>query len=229
MDGRQFDDLLRTLTDSRRSILGGSLAAVVSWLGIAETTAKKKRKKREKKRRCNAQNCAHGCCKTPHGPCGSGVVDWECGFAGKPCKVCTGTTSCREPERGACCQMPSGDCTATRCCYEHAGQTACVDGKCCIIHDSFACKSSLECCEPTPFCINGKCTAGCFEEVSRNGGLQDSSDDCCAAACAEFGQCSSHVCFGFTRCCTQASVDACNVPEYFCECLTEGGDCTLLD
>ena len=189
MDGRQFDDVVRALTQSRRSVLGGVLAGVAGMLGVTDLGAKKKH---NKKRRCTAQNCAHGCCKTPHGPCGSGVVDSECGSGGKPCQVCRGTTHCLEPERGGCCQGPSGDCSATTsCCYEHAGLTACVEGKCCIIHDGLACASSLDCCEPKPFCIDGKCTSGCFGEESQ-----------CGESCCEAGK----QCFG-TVCCD---------PEYGC-------------
>lgn len=46
MDGRAFDALLRSLTDSRRSLLGGSLAALGGLLGISASEAKKKKKSR---------------------------------------------------------------------------------------------------------------------------------------------------------------------------------------
>jgi hypothetical protein len=37
MDGSQFDNLLRALTKSRRSLLGGALVAGTGWLGVACT------------------------------------------------------------------------------------------------------------------------------------------------------------------------------------------------
>lgn len=199
MDGQRFDDLLRSLANSRRSLLGGTLAALAVRLSL--TSAEARKKKRNKKKRCTAQNCAHGCCKSPNGPCGSGVVDSECGSGGKPCQVCQGTTSCREPELGACCQLPGGSCAGTRCCYERSGNVACIEGKCCIIHDGLGCTSSTECCEPTPFCLNGKCSAGCFGEEEMCG------DTCCTGG---------KRCYG-TVCCD---------PEFGCAAANNGaGSC----
>ena len=218
MDDFRFDALARRAAANRRVLFdllaSGTLAALAARLDLPSVDAKK-HKKGKKKHRCTAQNCAHGCCKTAHGPCGSGITEQECGFGGKPCQVCRGTTRCREPERGGCCQAPSGECSATTpCCYAHAGQTACVEGKCCIISDGLACESSLDCCEPKPFCIGGKCTAGCLGEESRCG------DSCCAEGERCYGTVCCPVGFGCTG--VNGGLGSCCQYEFCCRPIQPG-------
>ncbi|MCA9877979.1 MAG: hypothetical protein KC442_09355 [Thermomicrobiales bacterium] len=46
MDGRSFDNLLRSLTESRRSLVGSALAAGGIIAGLTSTEAKRKKKKK---------------------------------------------------------------------------------------------------------------------------------------------------------------------------------------
>lgn len=85
MDGQQFDDLLRAAFTSRRTLLGGMLAAGGAFSGHELAQAKKKKKKKQcppcKKRKkgkckgrqpdgvaCPGGSCRSGACV----PCGSG-------------------------------------------------------------------------------------------------------------------------------------------------------------
>jgi hypothetical protein len=81
VDGRRFDDLLRYLTDSRRSLLGGSLAAIGGLLGISAADAKKKKKKPCKKK------CQDGCCTNKYGKCikPAQQTPTQCGTGGAIC------------------------------------------------------------------------------------------------------------------------------------------------
>jgi hypothetical protein len=47
MDRSRFDGLARSLSNSRRSLLGGMLVAAGGWLGVARTEAKKKTEAQE--------------------------------------------------------------------------------------------------------------------------------------------------------------------------------------
>ena len=59
MDGLQFDTIVRSFTESRRSLLGTALAATAGWLGVAAADARKKRK--HKKRKPKAKPNEYGC------------------------------------------------------------------------------------------------------------------------------------------------------------------------
>jgi hypothetical protein len=48
MDGAQFDNMIRTLTESRRALIGNALLDAAGWLGVAGADAKRKRHKRRK-------------------------------------------------------------------------------------------------------------------------------------------------------------------------------------
>src|SRR5262245_14896529 len=50
MDDDRFDDLLRAITDTRRSLLGTSGLVVLGWAGRPTVEAKKRRHKRKRRR-----------------------------------------------------------------------------------------------------------------------------------------------------------------------------------
>jgi hypothetical protein len=61
MIGTRFDDLVLSLTESRRTVLGGALTAAAGWLGVAGADAKKRRHKRRKRRKNKPRLNKFGC------------------------------------------------------------------------------------------------------------------------------------------------------------------------
>jgi hypothetical protein len=61
MDDTRFDNMLRQLTHSRRTLTTGTLAAVVGWLAAPGIDAKRKRKRKKKARK--------GLCRSDGAPC----------------------------------------------------------------------------------------------------------------------------------------------------------------
>jgi hypothetical protein len=102
MDGTHFDDLTRSLTDSRRSLLGGAIAAATGLSGVRFAEARKKRK--HKKRKPIAKPNAYGCLEV-----------------GDPCKsadqCCSGICEGKKGKRKcvahdvAICQVDSDSCS----------------------------------------------------------------------------------------------------------------------
>jgi hypothetical protein len=92
MDGTQFDALSRSLTQSRRSLLGGALALAGGWLGVANTEARNKRKKKGKHRKKPKQLVfnQYGCvdvgqpCRGDSTNCCSGICEGVAPRKGKP-------------------------------------------------------------------------------------------------------------------------------------------------
>ncbi len=142
MDGRRFDDLIRSLNVSRRTLLGGGLAVAGGWLCRPHIAARKKRGKRSKLKR-NVYGCVNvgGACR------------------GKDAVCCSGACQGKKPRKGKkdisrCVAHNVGDCPAgadsclegvTLCtnglCYQTTGQTAfCAAGGVC-----FDCKRDADC------------------------------------------------------------------------------------
>src|SRR6185295_19044812 len=131
MDGRSFDAWLRSLTESRRSLLGGLLVAAAGWgVGAHAADAKhkgkgKKHKKKHQQETCGHTACAAGqhCCDDQRGLCCSG--DAEC------CNPGGGTGSCC-PAPGACAPIFGGDTIDRVCCPpERTFQTSVGLNVCC--------------------------------------------------------------------------------------------------
>lgn len=268
MDGRSFDNLLRSLTKSRRSLVGSALTAGGILAGLTSAEAKKKKKKCAKK-------CKDGCCTKKYGKCirpaqqsstrcGSGgeicrtncegpvcdedcigccdgptciedTSDAQCGGGGAACFPCGADQSCTGL---ACCGKLGRTCSADEpCCL--TGKLACESGKCCVNNDG-PCTKSSDCCPlgSEQICDNGTCVIptglACQpgwmcqgDTLCPGSGICGGPNDC-TQACAEFGQCVTETCFGDLLCCTPEDVDTCNVPEFICECLVEGGHCTRI-
>jgi hypothetical protein len=105
MDGSQFDDFVRSWSDSRRSLLAGGFALAANWPGVPDVDAKKKRKKRKHKKRKPKK-------ATPN--------EFGCFEVGDPCtseadccsSICDDGT-CRAHDTGVCQQGEPGFCSAT--------------------------------------------------------------------------------------------------------------------
>lgn len=92
MDAHRFDELIRTLATSRRSLLGGTLA-VPGWLGASAGNAKKRNRNRKRTPRLNQFGCIDvgGRCDGAADRCCSGIC------AGKK-----GKKRCRAHDPGGC-------------------------------------------------------------------------------------------------------------------------------
>jgi hypothetical protein len=103
MDGTQFDTLTRLFTQSRRSLLGGALAASAGLLVMSDLDAKKKRKRKKRKKVKPPRPNEFGCFE---------VGDPCAGEADCCSSICEGGT-CRAHDTGICEQGVSGACSAT--------------------------------------------------------------------------------------------------------------------
>ena len=105
MDGNHFDTIIRAAVQSRRSVLGSALAAVLGVMSQTGSEAKKRRKR----------------CKSPRVKCGK-----KCLRAGScctsadcdPCQTCSGTRCVVAPSGTAC--GVGGECNGTACIREGA-------------------------------------------------------------------------------------------------------------
>lgn len=253
MDGRDFDILLRTLTQSRRSLLGGMLAGVVGVLRVPGAGAKGKKHKKP----C-AKRCADGCCTSKRGTCirPDKQSATRCGTGGEICRA-----SCEAPSppappictdggrycKGNCCGGARGVCCVGGCC---AG-TACMSqtrehcgfrGSPCV-----ACRTDQECSQPgyccTPvgsacpgpgeWCCEGMCRAGrCVSGFNS----ACSMDQNCITGLCDDGQCrvrSGEPCEPIQRCegnqsCPESLI--CGDVREECQSLcTEEGQCEFVD
>jgi hypothetical protein len=96
MDGRQFDELRRALTGTRRAALASLVAAVSGLSHIPVTSARKKRKKKKNKKRCRGCWVCTYCVK---GKCRSGLDHTPCGGE---CQQCIGGRCVSKPADTPC-------------------------------------------------------------------------------------------------------------------------------
>lgn len=188
---------------------------------------------------CRSTNCGGGgeqCAETCEGCCaGDSCVmtdsQTQCGRNGVDCFPCDDNQECAGTY---CCGKPGHACaSAGECCLT----LDCEDDKCCA-HFS-ACTKSADCCQlgAEVICDNNQCVIptgdSCQPGWMCEGNLPcpgsgicgDPGD--CTVPCQDFGMCSPNVCFGNLYCCTPDSTSECNVPEFFCNCIVEGGgECT---
>jgi hypothetical protein len=182
MDGRQFDDFLRHLSNSRRSLLGTALAAAGVITGLSATDAKKKKKKK-----C-ARKCKDGCCTKKYGKCIKPAQQnaTQCGTGGEICRTnCGGGGACGAGCEGCCAngecldasQVSNEQCgTGGQACFACPAGQACnaPDEGCCARQGAACGNNGVECCShllvtcgPDNFC--------CVE----NGGACEQASDCC--------------------------------------------------
>jgi hypothetical protein len=187
MDGGRFDDLLRTASESRRSILGalvaGGVSSMASRLALVDAASakkgkgkgsgkgkgkgKKKKKKNENDLPCNSLTCK-GCCDA-NGECDEqGNTPDSCGTGGGPCNFCLlGEGICKNH---ACCAPLGGHCHIHQCC-DFPEAASCVNATCCSgwyqpcnFQNSLCCPDG-KCVPPqlnlpTPFCCPDFLTSG---------------------------------------------------------------------
>jgi hypothetical protein len=160
MDAPRFDDLSRTLAGSRRSLVGGALAALAGVLAAADADARKKRKKKRRKGGCRP-NCADRAC-------GSDGCGGSCGGCGAT-QVCHGGACCLPESRGAACAGRCG--TRTNNCGQPVACATCAGGRVCLGNGScaIACTDNNDC----DACGGGACPDATNVEGERHctGGL----------------------------------------------------------
>lgn len=174
MDGHLFDDLVRSLVRSRRTLLGSALAAG-SVLTIASADTKKKKKKPCKKK------CKTGCCTKKYGKCIQPAQQsaTQCGTGGEICR----STNCGGG--GEQCAATCEGCCAGNTCVKTDSQTQCGrDGvNCFACDDNQECAATHCCGKPGHACDgDGECclTLACEENACCSlfsACIQD--DDCC--------------------------------------------------
>jgi hypothetical protein len=196
MDGRDFDDLLRSLTESRRSLIGGALAALAGALGIRGTEAKKKKKKPCKKK------CRDGCCTSKHGKCIklAQQTPTRCGTGGAICSANCSGTNCAQT-CGTCCAdgdcIDAGQISNEQCgvggeaCFACPAEQICnAPGEGCCAPIGATCDSANDCCSNggTLNCDDNQC---CVPTATTAGGAFCSEDDDCCEAddVCDIGQC----------------------------------------
>jgi hypothetical protein len=157
MDGDQFDAMIRTLSGSRRTVLGGAIAATAAALSQAESEGKRR------KRRCKSPKvkCGKKCL-----PAGSCCSTSNCGT----CQVCAGNRCVLAPQGSAC--GVGGTCNGTACINQGAfGCTAEQDF--CGANEIAACPGSntpqATCFmqDDKPLCAVGKCFIAATDEDCR--------------------------------------------------------------
>jgi len=209
MDGRTFDAWLRSLTESRRSLLGGLLVAAAGWNVVAHAAdAKhkgkgKKHKKKHQQETCGHTACAAGqhCCDDQRGLCCSGGA--EC------CNPGAGTGSCcAEPNR---CGQPWGnDAAPSECCpperqwFTSTGLVRCCpagtrslgtgissdDGPCCPEQKycSQAPTGGTCCGDLAPVCVDRSTGQCCTEAATCGTDCCGFGEVCCNGTCCTFGK-----------------------------------------
>jgi hypothetical protein len=202
MDGRTFDTWLRTLTESRRSVLRGSLGLIAGMVGVSTIEAKKKKKKCAKK-------CPDGCCTSTRGKCILPAQQnaEQCGTGGEICRTNCGGQSPPLPETCGATNCQGGCCAGTTCefsTHAHCG----IGGAACVP------------CGATEDCFAGKC-CGLTGHVCAGDG------ECCLNRLCESGKC----CSPYSIACSKDS-DCCDPDTLVCsngECLIKNGQpCELL-
>jgi hypothetical protein len=145
MESSQFDQLIRALRGSRRSVLSGTLAIAAGWLGAYHVEAKKKRKHKKKEKKAkpnefgclnvgtsckNAAQCCSGMCEGKKGKKRCRAHDAGSCAAGTQLAFCDGmdvacTTSAGVPGGCATTTGNAGYCVATGYCVACATDADC--------------------------------------------------------------------------------------------------------
>lgn len=136
MDGRHFDEMLRSVAESRRTLMGGSLALLAGALSLHASEAKKRRKKKCKspKVKCGKQCLPAGACCTSA----------DCGV----CQTCSGNACVLAPAGSPC--GVGGRCNGTSCIAE--GSFGCTSDDDLCAGENVACPTSTT---PNARCFEG--------------------------------------------------------------------------
>lgn len=169
MEGPQFDDFIRALAGSRRSLLGGTLGLASGLIGLSSIDARKKRKRKKPKQASRTPQA------TPN-EFGCLSVNDPCTGPGECCSgICEGAKdrrTCRAHDAGDCQAGPEMEaCGGTEIpCTNSKGEdgvcttTTGKAGYCLYALDCYPCKTDVECQRanggffgPTAACVT--CTA----------------------------------------------------------------------
>ena len=235
MDSQQFDDLLRSLSHSRRSALAVLLAASSGLGGAAGAAARKGRKKRKKKKKkrctpkCSGKTCGADGCGGSCGACFGGTC------TASICTCTAGYEVCRGACLVACPDMQQRNPDTCGCCIGSQSSVPCSsDAQCCSGHcDGGFCRgrNGQEGCTFDDQCASTDCRDGvCTCEGNTCGGV-------CRAACAPVRETRHPV---TCACCVKNGEDppcsgcgccwsgVCNEPdEVVCVGRGAGSDCTF--
>jgi hypothetical protein len=167
MDGRQFDDLLRTLTGTRRAAIASLLAAMSGLASLTVADAKKKRKKKRKKgcRGCPAcTSCVKGKCRA--------VPDRTA--CGGECQECMGGQCVNKPADTVC--SANGRCLAGICNARPTCQGFNIGG-CQQLGEEICCS---EVCDTSTSPTGGICTKASIGQQCK------ANTDCTSGACVGY-------------------------------------------
>jgi hypothetical protein len=154
MDDHRFDAMIRMLAGSRRTVLGGAVAAVAGVAARPETGARKRRK------RCKAPKvkCGKKCLRA-----GSCCRSSDCG----PCQVCSGKRCVLAPAGSAC--GVGGSCNGTACINQGSfgcthGQDFCGTGEIAACPGSRTPEARCFVQDGDPLCAVGDCVIAATDE-----------------------------------------------------------------
>jgi hypothetical protein len=167
MDGRQFDDLLRTLPGTRRAAITSLLAAMGGLASFPVADAKKRKKKKKRCRGCAVcTSCVKGKCRAlpDHTPCGGACQECTGGRcvnkpAGTPCGgdsqcldgICNSRPTCQGVNVSGCLQLGAEIC-CSEICETVTSPTA---GTCAKASAGQPCKVNLDCTSGS--CLGYRC------------------------------------------------------------------------
>jgi hypothetical protein len=198
MDGRNFDAWLRSLTESRRSLVGGMLAAVGgSGLGALAVEAKHKKGK-GKKHKKHRETCGHSACSA-----GQHCCDDQRGLC------CDGNAECCNPGggTGSCCAAPNA------CAPIYGGASS--DRVCCPPERTFQTSVGLNvCCPEGEIATGDVTTSGPCCPQDQVGTDTDGSKYCCAVD-GETVPCNGLCCQTGAVCC--GGVYCCGLNGFICK------------
>lgn len=229
MDGHQFDDLLRALSRSRRSLVGMALTAGGIMTGLTAAEAKKKKKKK-----C-AKKCKDGCCTGKYGKClkpaqqnsaqcgtGGEICRTNCGGGGDTCAstcegCCAGNECIEVPtddqcgnNGSACVPCVGEEICAGSCCIPPlkacsqsgtrcCGLNQCESGRCCVFNNGF-CVQDSDCCDPAnSTCEDNHCVVK-LDMPCQPGWLCEGGLSCPAAGLCCVEPCGNTCCSGGKQC-----------------------------
>lgn len=207
MDDRQFDDLLRAVADSRRTLVKSAFIATGTLFLRGTESGAKKKKRRKKKKGKGGDGCLEG--QTVDGK--ATPICTPPPPAEHPCNFFDGFYQCSGKPTGVCCHISTPTCGELlipnsiehRCCQDNerwcapvgkvpsaVGFCAPKSQECCTILTLSGivgwCPGDTTCCpgrpgtNPDGACCDRGC---CTQDANCSGGRICSPQGCCVSAC----------------------------------------------